>query len=102
MTYRLYLGELDAGIAEDESALNWLSAMHEHGYEDARIESAPGLKPTFPLADDESEQAPDLMRVATVGCPHCQEIVAVPGLDHLFAFVCPHCGESATVTLPIQ
>ena len=102
MTYRLWLGDLECGVAADQYAADWLHAIQQrYPHKNVRIEPAPGLAPTFPLGDDNSEE-PDLTgAITTARCPHCQEVTAFPGFDRMLAFVCPHCGQGVQVVLPI-
>jgi hypothetical protein len=102
MTYRLWLGDLDCGVAADQNATNWRDAMREHGYEGVRIEPDPDAEPTFPVGDEDFEQADLVSSVATARCPHCQATISFPGFDTMLAFICPQCGTSVKATLPVQ
>lgn len=102
VTYRLWIGEIDGGAAEDHYAFDWLKNMQERGYDNVRIEPAPGAQITFPLNDDNSEEVTLPPVIAMARCPYCHEPVAVPGFDQLWAFVCPHCGQGAQIELPIE
>jgi hypothetical protein len=98
MMYRLWLGDLECGVAADEHAMHWLEKILErYPDQDVWIEAAPGAQQMFPLWDDEEERGLEALReagsVAVGRCPECQAVISFPGFDAIFAFVCPECGR---------
>lgn len=47
--YQLWIGDMKGGIAIEDDARNWLAGMHEHGYQDVRIEPTSDGRVTFPV-----------------------------------------------------
>lgn len=102
MTYHLWLGNVDCGVAIDEAATAWRDTMRADGYEDARIEPEPGTIATFSFVENENEALNDRLPAVAVRCPECQVLTSYPGLDAMLAFTCPHCGATTTVNPTVQ
>ena len=72
--YRLWLRDVNCGVAADRDATNWLDVMQNRGYEGVRMEPDPDAVPTFPLSDDDSEEPDVTTAIATVRCTHCKPL----------------------------
>lgn len=80
MNYRLWLNDLDCGMAADQYATDWRDAMRKRYPEDhVRIEPALHTEPTLPIKEETDKFDPTA--VATVRCPRCDAIIAFPGFD---------------------
>lgn len=56
MAYRLWLSDLECGVAADEDATTWRDTMREHGYDEVRIEPEPGAVAAFSFVEDEKRR----------------------------------------------
>jgi hypothetical protein len=96
---------MKGGIAIEDDARNWLAGMHEHGYQDVRIEPMSDGRVTFPVSEEDADAgdiAATFESVAAARCPHCHRLVTFPGFDAIFAFVCPECAQPVKVATAIQ
>src|SRR4051812_28555637 len=103
MTYRLWIEDLDCGVAVDEHAVNWMEAIRKR-YPDTnvRIEAAPDATPTFPVGEEEERDAPDPSSITRATCPHCGAVRTFPGFEVKYSFVCRECGEGVTLSASKQ
>jgi predicted RNA-binding Zn-ribbon protein involved in translation (DUF1610 family) len=104
MKYRLWLENLDCGVAADQYALDWRDNMREHGYDDVLLGLlSDDIPVTFPIPDDEDEEPEiSLDAITFERCPHCHEVISLPGFNTMLAFICPKCGNSVAVERPLQ
>lgn len=102
MKYRLWIGDINGGVAVDQDATNWLHAMRERGYDDVRIEPASAETPvTFPVGDGTEEDESPSTTFLLVQCPRCRANEAIPGATKMFIVTCKVCGEPFEPHLPL-